>query len=141
MIIGIDTHVLIWGHRDWPPRVGATERDVEMQKRARILIRQLSDQQNMILVSNVTVAELLCRVEKSMHGNYISMLEKRFFLKTLDLRAVSLAADLWMRYRALPGQPSTGAALVRDTLRSDCPIVATAKAGGASRFYSNDKGS
>jgi hypothetical protein len=65
----------------------------------------------------------------------ILALQQRFVCPPLDIRAASIAADLWADFKKRP-QDRTYTS--RDVLRADAFIVASAYAGNASRFYSHD---
>ncbi|HEX5447493.1 MAG TPA: hypothetical protein VFW87_27000, partial [Pirellulales bacterium] len=55
-------------------------------------------------------------------------------LAPFDFRASSIAADLWTAYKATSGLPKKD----RVALRSDCLIVASSYAAGATDFFSHD---
>ncbi len=127
--------VLLWGFRDWPPPSGTPAEIAEKQRRARILLQDLTDKKALIVVPTVVVAELLTPVPVARHGAFISRLQERFFVKGLDVKNSSVAADLWTRHRTLP----VAVRSERSILKADTLIIATARVGGATSFYSHDR--
>lgn len=88
--------VLIWGlPRVNPQKANPSDHDAEMRRRSRILLRDLEEKKEIIIGPAVTVAELLCPIAPEDHGKFIAVLTQRFFCPPLDLRAASLAAELW----------------------------------------------
>lgn len=132
---GIDTMVLIWGMQEahaGSPRAGQDVPD--MRRRAEILIQELSEQNEQIVVPTVMVAELLVKIDPRKHGDFIAVLQGRFFCPPFDLRAGSVAAALWQKHKQLPQSQQ----LARSILKADVLIVATAKVAGATTFYSHE---
>lgn len=134
-VVGIDTMVLIWGYREWPTRSGTSDSVREMQVRSRLLLRDLSDQKATIVLPTVAISELLCRVASTNQAAFLEELNRRFFVKSLDLMAATLAAELMVRHLALPEADR----LARKVLKADALIVATARSVGAGEFYSHDR--
>ena len=127
--------VLIWGLRKAdPPKGTLSDHDAEMQRRSRILLRDLGDKKEIVIVPAVAVAELLCAIDPKEHGKFIAVLTQRFFCPPFDIRAGSLAAELWQYHRGLP----PGEQVSRTVLKADVLIISSAKVGGASTFYSHD---
>jgi predicted nucleic acid-binding protein len=121
--------VMIWGLRRGPSRQVS-----ELERRARILLRQLEEEKAAIILPTVVVSELLVPIAPDKHGEFIAELRRRFICPPFDLQAASLAADLWQRHRQLP-RPEQAK---RSTLKADTLIVATAKVAGAQVFYSHE---
>jgi len=133
--VALDTMVLIWGLRKVDPQKGTlSDHDAEMQRRSRILLRDLDEKKEIVIVPTVAVAELLCPIDPKEHGKFIAVLTQRFFCPPLDIRAASLAAELWQYHRGLPSNEQ----ISRTVLKADVLIIASAKVGGASAFYSHD---
>ena len=65
------------------------------------------------------------------------MFSQHFEMPPFDLKSAALAAKLWLAHRGLPEHER----IERSVLKADVLIVATAKAFGATRYYSNDAGS
>ena len=133
MIAGIDTMTVAWGFRD-PERPGDPADLKEKRRRAQILFAELEAKKATIVVPTIVVAELLIPLPAEAHGNFLAELNKYFFCPPFDLRACGLAAELWVKHRALAKEDQ----LVRRTLKADTMIVATAKSVGATVFYSHD---
>ena len=138
MIVGLDTMILIWGFCGNPsPR--DIEHQREMKRRARILLVDLSKRQDTIVVSAITVAELLVKIPKQDHGKFIATLQDYFYCPSYELPTCSHAADINSRY--LDSIRQSGGAAVhggRDLIKADTLIVASALSAGAEVFYSHD---
>ena len=136
MSVALDTMILIWGGlRQVNPAKGTlSEHDAEMQRQSRILLRDLDEKKETVIVPAVAVAELLVPVDPKEHGKFIAVLTQRFFCPPFDIRAASLAAELWQYNRGLP----SGEQVSRTVLKADVLIISSAKVGGASSFYSHD---
>lgn len=133
--VGVDTQILIWGFRDWPPRKGTAKDVKEKQRRSRLLLEDLFREKTRIVVPSISLSELLCYVPAEKHGEFIATMQATFFVKSFDAMAASLAAGLFMRLKGTrPGEPGG-----RNIIRADAQIVATVKAAGASSFYSDDE--
>jgi predicted nucleic acid-binding protein len=132
MTVALDTMTLIWGlQRGGNP----SQSDLhEMQFRATVLIEALQQAKDKIIIPCVAVAELLVGVDPADHANFIAVIQKNFFCPPFDIRASELAAKLHLEHKKLPVEDRQS----RKTLKSDAMIVATAKAAGASAFYSHD---
>jgi predicted nucleic acid-binding protein len=95
-----------------------------------------------LCIPSVVVSELLAGVDPSKHAKLLADFDKRFFCPPFDVRSAGLAARLWQFERGLPGASS---GLPKDqrsdrrVLKSDILIVATAKAAGATTFYSHEE--
>lgn len=137
MTVAVDTMVLIWGLKSAGARAGNPRQPnlKEMQLRSVILLDMLEEQKETIIVPTVAVAELLVGVEPAKHGDFIAEFQQRFFCPPFDLRASALAAELWLYHRGLP----KGEQLQRNVLKSDVMIIATAKAAGATVYYSQER--
>jgi len=133
--VALDTMVLIWGLRKGNPQKGTlSDHDAEMQRRSRILLRDLDEKKETVIVPAVTVAEIRCPLDPREHGEFIAVLTQRFFCPPFDIRAVSLAAELWQYNRGLPSSEQ----ISRTVLKADVLIISSAKVGGASVLYSHD---
>ncbi|GMU24726.1 MAG: hypothetical protein AMXMBFR13_47980 [Phycisphaerae bacterium] len=130
MICGLDTMALIWGLRD----VGNTE--PEMEKRALILLKQLDADEADVVISSITVAELLTPLDPKTQTGFLAELHKQFRIAPFDLSAAALAADLY-RTSMATHDPRTRQG--RKVVRADTLIVASLKMAGARSFYSHDR--
>jgi predicted nucleic acid-binding protein len=121
---------MIWGLRG-----GGNAEQRDMERRARVLLNQLDEDKASVIIPSVAVAELLVPIDEADHATFLSELQRRFICPPFDLRAASIAAQLWRSHRQLPKSDQ----VKRTTLKADVLIVATARAAGAARFYSHDK--
>ena len=136
MSVAIDAMVLIWGLQK-PHHKGkkATNQDVaDMRRRAKLLLRTLAEAKETVVVPAIVVSEVLLGIRPAEHGEFIAALQEHFFMPPFDVRAASLAAQLWLETRELPKEQQPA----RTTLKADVLIVATAKVAGAEVFYSHD---
>jgi predicted nucleic acid-binding protein len=128
---GVDTNVLIYALRSVdPPSHEVRER----QKRSQLLIRALDDEGWQIVVPVVSLAELLVDVDSNRQNSVISEFQQRFLCQSFNPPAALWAARLWIQHRKLPKNQQ----LKRTILKADVQIVASAKVGGATDFYSHD---
>jgi hypothetical protein len=129
--------VLIWGGLRPPGTKAspASKHVVEMVYRSRVLLQDLEDKGERIIIPTVVVAELVTPLDAREQGEFIAVLQKRFFCPPFDLRAAALAGQLWQSHRQLPRDQQ----LQRSVLKMDVLIIAAAKVAGASVFYSHDE--
>jgi hypothetical protein len=66
----------------------------------------------------------------------IATLSERLVCPSFDLHAAAIAADLWAQHQKLPADLQY---TKRHVLKADVMIVASAKAIGATDFYTHDK--
>jgi len=135
VIAGIDSMVLIYAGKVPRNQSALSRKDAELSVRAKILLRELSDKKATIVLPTIAIAELLVPVPSGQKSQLLSELQKVFACRPFDLPATAIAADLWSRYKQLPQDQQYES---RDILKSDAMIVATAKAAGATVFYSHD---
>lgn len=129
-LIALDTMILIWGIRR-----GGKASQKGREHRAGILLRTLEEQKAQVVVPTISIAELLVPVPREDHGKFINELQKRFICPPFDVQAASIAADLWRQNSTLTEIDQ----LSRKTLKADVQIIATAKAAGATKFFSHDR--
>ncbi len=135
MIIGIDSMILIYAEIV-PLKKGPKCKDIsDLRKRSKLLIIKASDRRDTIVLPTVVMSELLVPVPNSQKGALILALQKRFVCPPLDIPAASMAADLWSQFTNRPQNQDYGN---RDVLKADVLIVASARAGNATQFYSHD---
>jgi hypothetical protein len=108
----------------------------ELRIRARILLETLANEQSDFVLSAVSISELLVPVPPENHGKLLAELSKQFICQPHDLHAASIAAQLWSKAKSLPGEQKY---TERHVLKADVMIIAGAKAGGATCFYSHDE--
>jgi predicted nucleic acid-binding protein len=132
---------LPWAMRPEKKRRAAPQNVPEMRRRAKILLKMLTNEGVDLCIPSVVILELLAGVEIQKHAKVLSEFEARFSCPPFDARASALAARLYQFERGLPGR-SRGLPKEERTdrpiIKSDVMIVASAKVAGATRFYSHD---
>lgn len=106
----------------------------ELKTKALILLHDIAEKQTPCIVSSIVLSELLIYVASSKRGAFSAEFSAQFVVAPFDFRAASIAADLWTAYKATTGLPKKD----RVALRSDCLIVASSYAAGATDFFSHD---
>ena len=112
-----------------------TKDDKEKIKRADWLFRRLEQERAQVVVPTVAVTEYLTPIPKQNHADHLSLISSRCMIAPFDVKAASIAAALFYKGKEQRTKEKTE---WRSKLRADCCIVATAKAAGASVFYTND---
>lgn len=133
-MIGIDSMILVYAgivHRKTSGR--SKERD-DLAVRAKLLLHMKRN--DPIILPAVAISEILVPVPANQQGLLIAKLSERFICQSFDLPAAAIAAGLWSRYKELPGDLQYK---TRQVLRADAMIVASARAAGATEFYTNDR--
>ena len=136
MSVGIDSMVLIYA--GVVPVLGKSKTSKqfdELRVRARMLLDTLANDKVDIVLSAVSISELLVPVPLENHGKLLAELSKHFICQPHDLHAASIAAQLWSQAKNLPDKQKY---TERHVLKADVMIIAGAKAGGATYFYSHD---
>jgi predicted nucleic acid-binding protein len=134
VIVGIDSNILIYA--GLVPKSATGTKSAEqaaLTRRAKILLHDLREAQ--VILPMDAIAELLIPVPIAKHGLLIGSLREIFTCPDFGDRAASVAADLWARYKQVPVDQKYDD---RHVMRSDVKIIATAKANGATKFYTND---
>jgi hypothetical protein len=108
--------------------------DADKERRCRILLHELDEMKVKIVIPAVSVAELLCPIDPQQHSAFLAEITRRFECPPFDIRATSLAADLWRRNRSL----SKAEQVARSVLKADVQIIATARIRGVGHFFSDD---
>ena len=136
MSVGIDSNILIYAGLV-PSKSAKRPKDLEeLHIRSKLLILQLARKKETVLLPAVAVSELLVPVPSAQKGTLIATLSGRFVCPPFDLHAAAIAADLWSQYKQLPQDLKYEN---RHVLKADSMIVASARAFGASDFYSHDR--
>ena len=131
-----DPHVFIWGIKEQ-----ATPGQEEMVVKAKSLLQHLEDTGVDILITSVSLGELLMRIPLDQHPMMLDRISKSFIVADFDARAASIFAEIWQQSQSdgvieeLKASENT-----RDKIKADCQILATAIANGARIVYSNDDG-
>jgi len=111
--------------------------DNELVISSKILLTKLTREKATVVLPTICVSEMLVPVEHDRHGTLLMQLQSLFLCYPFDIRASSIAAELFKQHRAM-----NEAERYRDRilLKADVMIVATAASAGATDFYSNDIG-
>ncbi len=135
MIVTLDSNIFIWGLQVVGMRRGnPRQKDLgELQKRARILFDQLKPED--VVVSVVTLAEILIGVEEPLRDNFSRLIQKKYLCVPFDVQAAALAANLWTEQRKHINEPPAS----RTCIKADVQIVASVKKAGAKVLYSHDQ--
>jgi hypothetical protein len=136
VIIGIDSMILIYAEIVPSKSAKRCSDFDDLRLRSRLLLVMAKRKNNKILLPTVAVSELLVPVPKSQQGPLIALLQQSFICPPFDLPAASIAADLLFRHKKLPQDQQYDE---RQVVRADAMIVASAKAAGATDFFSHDR--
>jgi hypothetical protein len=108
----------------------------ELRLRSRLLIYQLAEKQDIVFLPTIAVAELLVPVPVAQKGVLIASLQQRFICPPFDLPAAAIASEVWSRHNSLPADLRYDK---RHVLKADAMIIGSARAAGATDFYSHDR--
>ena len=132
-MVGIDSMVLIFA--GLVPNKGKKSKEfAELNLRARLLLYQLRAET--IVLPTIAVSELLVPVPAAKKSLLLGTLSARFTMPSFNLPAAVIAAELWAHHEKLPRDLRY---TDRRVLKADLMIVASAKAAGATKFYTHDK--
>jgi len=133
-VIGIDSMVLVYAGVV-PRKSSETSTTLnELSLRAKMLLHMKKD--DTIVLPMVAVSEVLVPLPSAQKGLFAAKLSGKFLLAPFDMRAAVIAADLWVQHKSLPTDLRYKR---RSVLKSDAMIIATAKAAGATEFYTHDR--
>jgi predicted nucleic acid-binding protein len=131
-IVGIDSMIPIYAGLV-PSKNKESKELTALCRRARILFHELQD--HTVILPTVAISEILIPVPAIKRGQVLATLAELFVCPPFDQRAASIAADIWSKHRSIPDNLQYDN---RQMLRADAMIVASAKAAGATEFYTND---
>ena len=132
-LVALDTNILIWcGMRELPRDESD---DPALAERARFLLHRLERDAARIVVPAISAAEWAVPIAPEKRAGFLDTLNKQFFVKAFDLQSAAIAADLYAKAKTIPEEERTK----RQVLSADIKIIATAKAAGATVFYTHDK--
>lgn len=135
--VGIDAMILVYA--GIVPSKGASPGGAELaalKLRAQMLFEHFARDEATVILPTIAIAEVLVPVPDSEKGLLVQALSESFVCPTFDTHAADIAAQLWAKHRQLPqDQRYTD----RLALKADAMIIASAKAAGATDFYSNDR--
>jgi hypothetical protein len=134
--VAIDSMIVIYAGLA-PSKVASRPAELdELSVRSKLLLHQLLRRKATILLPAVAVSELLVPVPTAQRGTLVAALMKSFVCPPFDLEAAAIAADLWSRHREGRKDLQYGS---RQVLRADAMIVSSARAAGATEFYTHDR--
>lgn len=133
-MVGIDSMVLVYAGLVPRKSANAPKPPQELIVRAKVLLHMHG--KGTIVLPTVAVSEILVPVPTSQKGALVAALSKKFVCPPFDLPAAAIAAELWSQHKSLPKDLQYGS---RHVLRADAMIVASAKAAGATEFFSHDR--
>jgi predicted nucleic acid-binding protein len=136
VIVGIDSMILIYAEIV-PSKESSRAADFkDLRDRSKLLLLMAARKKDTILLPTVAISELLIPVPTSQMGSLIAVLQRKFVCPPFDLRAATIAADLWSQHKKLPQDQQYDK---RQILRADAMIVASVLAAGATEFYTHDR--
>jgi predicted nucleic acid-binding protein len=107
-----------------------------LRLRAQMLFDQLYRDNATVILPTIAISEVLVPVPDADKGLLIQALAESFLCPTFDTHAADIAAKLWAKHKNLPQDQRYKD---RHVLKADAMIIASAKAAGATEFYSNDR--
>jgi hypothetical protein len=119
---GIDTMVLIYA--GVVPTNPGVQIDADLRLRAKLLLHMLTNAGATIILP------------AAKHGEFLAALQSHFVCAPFDVKASSIAADLFAEHAKLD---RTAKYTSRQVLKADVLIIAAAKSAGATDFYSHEK--
>lgn len=133
-LVCLDNHVLIWGIKEQP-----TDGQEEMVSRTKAFIESLNNDETIVLIPSVVIAEFLMPVPSEFHAMVINLFNKNFIIAPFDALAASKFSLIWNAYKP----PDEAKELIdnqatRAELKADSMIVATAIARKADYIVSHD---
>lgn len=135
MIICIDSHAIIWGIKGQ-----ATPGQEEMNERAEWLFQWADQNEHEIVIPTVVISEVLAPENPGARAFFLETMSKSFIIATFDTRAALKYAEILhgrlKEVVALANETGT----VRQKMKIDHLIIATALVNGASVIYSYDDG-
>lgn len=133
MIVGIDSNVVILAGLV-PKTAEDSAEQQALARRAKILLHDLRN--HLVVLPMIAVSEVLVKVPASKHGATIDKLKQLFVCSDFSEEAASIAASLWGQHKNLPADQKYDERIV---MLADAKIVASAKATGATMFYSHNR--
>ena len=127
----VDTPVFIWGIKEQ-----ATSGQEEMVVKAKSLLQHLEETGVDILITSVSLGELLMVIPPDQHPMVRNLFSRSFIVADFDARAASIFAELWQQSQS-DGviEELKASANTRDKIKADCQILAAAIAHEAGVFY------
>lgn len=132
----VDNHVLLWGIREV-----ATAGQEDMIPRTKRFLEDCKHQGIRILVPSIVLAELLTAIDVRHHALTTNLLQQSFPVPAFDAAASQVFAKLWQQRKdnGVLEKLKTELGALRQELKADCMIVATALVQKAEAIYSHDE--
>lgn len=136
LVAALDTMAFAWALRDTTASVAQHDRQVQQQ--ALDLFRWLDGEGAQIVIPAISAAELLTPLDQEAQQRMLQLLSRRCRAAVFDLRTAGIAASLYRQTADIKPQYAEATTPTR-FFRADTLIVASAKAAGATHFFSHDK--
>ncbi|HVK97411.1 MAG TPA: PIN domain-containing protein [Flavisolibacter sp.] len=135
MIICIDSQVIVWGIKKQP-----TKGQEEMVSKAEYFFEWVDNNDHEIIIPTIVLGEILVPEPETIRAKYLAALSKAFIIVNFDTRAALKYSQLLNgRLEEIKKlQQETGT--VRQKMKADHMIIATALVNNASCIYSYDEG-
>lgn len=134
MLVTLDANVLIWG-----VRATATPGDEHMVPRCVRFIEWLDECGHQLVLTSQAVTEYLIGATAEQRERDLEALTAKYIILPYDVPAIEIAAAIRSDKDFIKSL-GDDAGKSRVCVKADVIIVATAKAGGVGRIYSNDAG-
>lgn len=129
-----DTHIILWAMQD-----EAQPEHEEFAQRAKYLLRRCYETDVKVVIPAVVLAEFLAGLKPEQYSAVTQAMQKRFIITPFDLKAAMHYAQLWQLKQAWREDMLHKKQVTGTELRTDCMIVSTAVANGASCIYTHDE--
>lgn len=135
MIYCIDSNIIIWGIKRQ-----ATKGQEEMIDRAVQFFSKADEFEDIILIPTIVLAEVLAPEPPQVRAHYLEILSKNFVLPTFNqMAALKYSEILYNRFedvRNIANETNS----VKQRVKADHMIIATAIVNNANAIYTTDKG-
>jgi predicted nucleic acid-binding protein len=133
--ISIDTHILIWGVREFA-EVGQED----MIEKTKAFLAQCRKEGTEIIVTAIVLGEFLTDLDPQMHQKITEIIRSAFIVVPFDSAASAIFAKLWRDRQSALKQIKEETKSTRAALKADSMIVASSIAHQAEAIYSHDNG-
>lgn len=133
--ISIDTHVLIWGVREFA-EVGQED----MIEKTKLFLSQCRKDKIEIIVSAIVLGEFLTDIDFKIHQQVTEIIRSAFIVIPFDSAASTIFAKLWRDRQFALKQIKEETKSTRAALKADSMIIASSIAHQAEAIYSHDNG-
>lgn len=126
----LDTNILIWSRK-----TPSTKHEKEISRCVKLLFHQIAEEKISVVIPTLVLAEYLAGSPQHKHGKLIEIFDSKFTCVPFDVKGAAIAATLWKSNQKLKQTDRQS----RKLLKADALIIASAKAAGASSFYTLDE--